>query len=399
LSKANLSKADLRGAQLLYTDLSSADLSEANLGGDLQRTDSYLSYTVLDWANLSNANLQKADLRVAQLGHAILRGADLSGANLTDAILIGADLAGAKYNSETQWPSNVDPERAGAIRIETPAPVPTSTPVSIPIPTATLAPTSTPAPTSSSCPDVFSNPERGFYHFTETHSNNYAPLDLNTLRYYRQCEGISLIHRSFYLDDFVTGPISQGYLDAMQRDFDIVREAGLKAIIRFAYSNGPDVEPPYGDASKNQILSHIQQLSPILQANSDVIATLQAGFIGVWGEWWYSDYFSVVDWDARREVLLALLDVLPSNRNSERPVISKISSILRYQLGHPKHTAVRTWLVRAITTTASFPVPAITAHILNLRLSTLISRRTLNMWLWGAKHVIPVLLTIRPPSV
>jgi uncharacterized protein YjbI with pentapeptide repeats len=308
LSKANLHKADLRGTLLRYADLSGADLSEANLGGDWPSTD-------LEGANLSNANLQKADLRRAQLDDAILRGADLSGANLSETILYGVDLAGAKYNSETQWYGSFDPEEAGAVRIETSTPVLTPTPASIPIPTATLAPTSTPAPTSSSCPDVFSNPERGFYHFTETHSNNYDSLDLNVLRYYRQCEGISLIHRSFYLDDFVTGPISQGYLDAMQRDFDTVREAGLKAIVRFAYTNGPDLEPPYGDASKDRILAHIQQLSPILQANRDVIAALEAGFIGVWGEWWYSDYFiSDGDWDARREVVFALLGALPSNR-------------------------------------------------------------------------------------
>jgi uncharacterized protein YjbI with pentapeptide repeats len=308
LSKANLHKADLRGTLLRYADLSEADLSEANLGSDLPWTD-------LEGANLSNANLQKADLRRAQLDDALLYGADLSGANLSETILYGVDLAGAKYNSETQWYGSFDPETAGAVRIETSTPVLTPTPASIPIPTATVAPTSTPAPTSLSCPAVFSNPERGFYHFTETHSNNYDALDLNTLRRYRQCEGISLVHRSFYLDDFVTGPISQGYLDAMQRDFDTVREAGLKAIVRFAYTNGPDLEPPYGDASKERILSHIQQLSLILQANSDVIATLQAGFIGLWGEWWYSDYFIPDgDWYARRDVLFALLDALPSSR-------------------------------------------------------------------------------------
>lgn len=36
------------------------------------------------------------------------------------------------------------------------------------------------------------NPERGFYHHTETHSNNYTSLDLATLQDYRQYENITL---------------------------------------------------------------------------------------------------------------------------------------------------------------------------------------------------------------
>lgn len=161
----------------------------------------------------------------------------------------------------------------------------------------------------------FPNPERGFYHHTETHANSYEPLDLATLQSYRQNESITLILRLFYLDDFVDSDISQAYLAAMQDDFDTVRAAGLKVIVRLVYSNGSDPGPPYGDATKAQILRHIEQLQPIWQANSDVIAAVQAGFIGLWGEWWYSDYFQPDgDWDDRREVLLALLDTLPTTR-------------------------------------------------------------------------------------
>jgi len=157
----------------------------------------------------------------------------------------------------------------------------------------------------------FPNPERGFYHATETHSNNYTPLDLATLQGYRQNEGIALIHRMFYLEDFVNGDISQAYLDNMEIDFDTVRAAGLKVIVRFAYTN----DPYLCDAPKEWILRHIEQLGPVLQANSDVIAAMQAGFIGAWGEWWYSCHFAPNgDWDDRREVLFAILGVLPSNR-------------------------------------------------------------------------------------
>lgn len=174
---------------------------------------------------------------------------------------------------------------------------------------------------------LFPNPERGFYHHTETHSNNYTPLDLATLQSYRQDENITLILRVFYLEDFVDEAISLAYLAAMQADFDTVREAGLKTVIRFAYTNpanGWPPTPPYGDATKAQVLAHLEQLRPVLQADSDVIAVVQAGFIGIWGEWYYTDHFVQDPWNPgevtpedyanRGQVLTTTLDVLPANR-------------------------------------------------------------------------------------
>jgi hypothetical protein len=179
---------------------------------------------------------------------------------------------------------------------------------------------------------LFPNPERGFYHHSQTHSKDYSPLNLATLKSYRQDDNITLILRLFYLDDFVTNTISVTYLANMQADFDPVREAGLKAIVRFAYTDRlhfapgttwPPI-PPYGDAAKELILTHIEQLRPVLEANSDVIAVVQAGFIGIWGEWYYTDHFvqdpwnpgevTHEDWANRGEVLTTTLNVLPADR-------------------------------------------------------------------------------------
>ena len=38
------------------------------------------------------------------------------------------------------------------------------------------------------------------------------------------------------------------------------------------------------DAALPQMLKHIEQLKPLLQANEDVILSVQIGFIGVWGK-------------------------------------------------------------------------------------------------------------------
>ncbi|MGB5047621.1 MAG: DUF4832 domain-containing protein [Caldilineaceae bacterium] len=188
---------------------------------------------------------------------------------------------------------------------------------------------------------LFANPERGFYHHTETHSNDYDPLVPATLQGYRENENVTLILRLFYLDDFVASPISQTYLDAMAADFAVLRQAGLKAVVRIAYTNrthfAPNTTwppvPPYGDASKAQMLDHLNQLAPVLQANRDVIAVLQTGFIGIWGEWYYTDHFvenpgdpgtvSAAKYAERGEVLDAVLATLPGRMAQVRTPLQK----------------------------------------------------------------------------
>ncbi|MEM7532294.1 MAG: DUF4832 domain-containing protein [Chloroflexota bacterium] len=170
--------------------------------------------------------------------------------------------------------------------------------------------------------DLYPNPERGFYKHTDTHAASYGPLSASTLSgYYR--DNHTLILRVFYLEEFLNTPISQSYLDNMQADFNTLRTAGLKAVVRFAYTDTYKTEPPFGDASKAQVLAHIAQLKPVLQVNADVIATVQAGFIGTWGEWHFTDHFvadpnnlgnvTADDYADRLEIVNALLDALPDS--------------------------------------------------------------------------------------
>ena len=162
----------------------------------------------------------------------------------------------------------------------------------------------------------FANPERGFYHHEETQSTGYSALDSATLTSYRAQQAISLVLRMWYLADFATKDFDQGFLAKVSADFDQVRSAGLKVVVRFAYSDSESASPR--DANKAQILRHIAQLEPALQANADIIAAVQAGFVGVWGEWYYTDYFgdlgtiSPAQWADRKEVVSALLAAVPS---------------------------------------------------------------------------------------
>lgn len=164
------------------------------------------------------------------------------------------------------------------------------------------------------------NPERGFYHHTEVHSGSYGNLNVDNLTEYREDEEITQILRVFYLENFSENLISQEYLNGMHLDFNIAREAGIKVIVRFAY--GASLSAPYGDATPEIVKNHIFQLKEILNTHRDVISVIQTGFIGSWGEWYYTDHFaganpwqvSDENWEDRSGVVEDLLRVLPDDR-------------------------------------------------------------------------------------
>jgi hypothetical protein len=188
----------------------------------------------------------------------------------------------------------------------------------------------------------FANPERGFYRVAETYANDYQPLNVDEMKTWRTLQKAddgnykvysSLVFRDIVLEGYNDKSLPQDLLDKINNDFVAVRKAGMKLILRFCYTitanSGSCPEgficPPYGDAPKNIVLNQIAQLKPLLQNNADVIACMQMGFVGTWGENYYSDYFgdpssngkgklSNKNWSDKNEVLKALLDALPQSR-------------------------------------------------------------------------------------
>ncbi len=206
----------------------------------------------------------------------------------------------------------------------------------------TYAPPATDTVTYTESSEDFPNPERGFYRATETYVTNYELLDGEQMKAWRTLQQAddgnykvhsTLVFRNIILKGYNNKILSQDILDNIENDFNAAREAGVKLILRFCYTitanSGSCPEgficPEYGDAPKNIVLDHINQLKPLLQSNADVIACMQMGFIGTWGENYYSDYFGdpssngkgkLVDknWAYKNEVLKALLDALPQDR-------------------------------------------------------------------------------------
>jgi hypothetical protein len=167
---------------------------------------------------------------------------------------------------------------------------------------------------------VINNPEKGFFHYTSTGSSGgYNLLSQATLEGYRTNENITVIQRQFFLRDFITGiPITSTYLTNMQTDFNRIRAAGAKVIVRFTYtSSSATVYQP----NKQQMLFHMKQLVNVLNVNKDVIISIQLGFIGRYGEWYYTGSAEFGDgnftiltntqWNNRKEIVDYALNNFP----------------------------------------------------------------------------------------
>jgi hypothetical protein len=172
---------------------------------------------------------------------------------------------------------------------------------------------------------IFPNPERGFLTMLEGKVSKSSPYavkgDENSIDRHKAKDNISLVLVLYYLDNFKTkSTLPEEVLNGFDEDMEVLREKGLKAIIRFAYTNTTvkknNVETAE-DASLEIVKSHISQYKSHWQANADVIYAFQAGFIGAWGEWYYTNHFgnAVSEMnDSRRELVDELLAAVPQDR-------------------------------------------------------------------------------------
>lgn len=149
--------------------------------------------------------------------------------------------------------------------------------------------------------EEFANPERGLMVFIKL-------AEKHDLAYLRE-KNITMVFANVSLAPFRAGPIAADFLANLDQGFQRVRAAGLKLVLRFTYSGNIGE----ADAPKPIVLQHIAQLKPLLMSHGDVLAALQAGFIGAWGEWHGSTHGNDND-GVRREVVTALLDAVAPSR-------------------------------------------------------------------------------------
>ncbi|MDK2971449.1 MAG: hypothetical protein PWP23_1204 [Candidatus Sumerlaeota bacterium] len=158
------------------------------------------------------------------------------------------------------------------------------------------------------------NPERGFY---LVGADNGSLSDLTTNYAAMRSQGVTLVYTRVDLSAFRTTSISPLHLDNLESGLERVRDAGVKAVVRIVYNDGYE-----DDVSFSRLQAHLLQLQPMLARNSDVIAFVQAGVIGAWGEWHSTTNFgpegvevryNLPTVENRRAVISALLAFLPSN--------------------------------------------------------------------------------------
>lgn len=128
----------------------------------------------------------------------------------------------------------------------------------------------------------FPNPERGFFAVAAGQASaiksgitTYAAGDSTRI-------GDRLVFYRADLSNYrTTATLPESYLTSLRDVFKLFRDTGVKAVIRFSYNQARGE----ADAPLNIATGHIDQLGAILRENADVVALVEAGFIGAWGEW------------------------------------------------------------------------------------------------------------------
>lgn len=175
---------------------------------------------------------------------------------------------------------------------------------------------------------IFPNPERGFITMLErtldtdqnSHKYNVKGRESYLTNHANNDKG-SLILLLYYLDNYKnTGTLPSSILSAFDEDMQVLRNYGMKAIVRFAYTKTEVMEGSVRtayDAPLNIVQKHIAQYKSHWAANADVIFCFQMGLVGAYGEWYYTNHFGNQEshMNADRNALVdTMLAATPKNR-------------------------------------------------------------------------------------
>ena len=170
--------------------------------------------------------------------------------------------------------------------------------------------------------EIFTNPERGLFvqiYYTSADLNAHASAALIN-RNRESAAKLSLYLHSYYLTDYMESDIPQEFLDRLDTNMNALRNGGAKVVLRFSYKSSMDTKDKPWNATPEWIHRHMDQLTPYLQKNADVIYCVQCGWLGSWGEWYYTDNGYKMnptkdsDYEMRWEVLEHMLRAVPETR-------------------------------------------------------------------------------------
>lgn len=169
--------------------------------------------------------------------------------------------------------------------------------------------------------ELLGNPDRGFRYEFAVHvaedEQEYGISDCNTSAIERAKEQFELYKDDrpqmaqvyVYMHSYMERDLDEAAFKAMRRYFDLLKEKKIRMLLRFAYQRDK-IEWAKGDVDPhlNQVLRHIDQLKPLIEQYKDNIYAVQAGFVGIWGEWHSMINLSKEDC---KIILEKLIDALP----------------------------------------------------------------------------------------
>ena len=163
---------------------------------------------------------------------------------------------------------------------------------------------------------VFRNPERGF---TEELSRKVSASSPNVVKGQVNNNWGSIEKRSmamvlYNFNNFKAADLPDEVLAGFDEDMQVLRNCGLKCVLRFAYTESQSDKV---DATPEWVKRHLEQLKPHLAVNADVIYVLEAGFVGSWGEWYYTTHYGNESQHMnanRRKVIQYLFENAPEDR-------------------------------------------------------------------------------------
>lgn len=145
------------------------------------------------------------------------------------------------------------------------------------------------------------NSGRGFY--VQINSNEEERFEE------LKSENIKIALVAYDIEDYLNTEITTEKLQELEKTLNEARKYDIQIVFRAAYGFDPKYKDP---EDIDKIYTHIKQIAPILNANKDVILSVQAGFIGPWGEWHSSKFFTGngEEVKVRNQILSVLLDNL-----------------------------------------------------------------------------------------
>ena len=199
------------------------------------------------------------------------------------------------------------------------------------------------------------NPERGMYRHNEYHFKEGLPASTSVT-----CEDDkTLALLIIYLEDYMAEADLSEAIPSIRTILGNVRSAGKKAIVRFAYNDkhheADKVTPinPREPTTLSIITDHLDALEDVFEDYKDIIYLVQAGFLGTYGEWYYTTTSgvplfpmsinvtdnAVTNFANRSTVLAKILSVVPNTIQ----VALRTPAYKRYFLSPSKVDGTGSW--------------------------------------------------------